>query len=119
MNYRLFNILEKENPNSESNYQVLPRRLALTACLVNYAQTIRGPGQQKGTHSGVLDLHGMAKIASGVLTLRLGKSSYWTASIDNGLKLWARQQIKWLTTNPLALAEKAATKYVQHLALCL
>ncbi|KAF8322348.1 chondroitin AC/alginate lyase [Cantharellus anzutake] len=76
---------------------------------LNYAQTLRGPGVQIGQHTGVLDLKCMAKIASGVLMLKLGKNSDWTVEIDNGMKNWLREYIVWMTTNTLALQERAST----------
>ncbi|QRW06180.1 alginate lyase [Ceratobasidium sp. AG-Ba] len=54
-----------------------------------YAQLLRGPGEQQGSHTGILDLKGMAKITSGILTLR-------------------KEYLQWLTTNSMSLEEKAA-----------
>ena len=56
----------------------------------------------------------MAKLASGVLVLRLGKAPEWTSDIDNGLVEWAKQYTQWLTSAEIALEEKAATKCVIH-----
>ncbi|KAF9517052.1 hypothetical protein BS47DRAFT_1340080 [Hydnum rufescens UP504] len=52
---------------------------------MNYAQLLRGPGKQVGQYIGILDLRAMAKIATAVLTLRMGGSSEWTPDIDQGL----------------------------------
>lgn len=76
---------------------------------LNYAQMSGGPSGQVGTHTGILDLKGMAKIVSGVLLLRQGKASTWTSDVDAGLTAWAGEYIQWLTTADIALQEKAAT----------
>ncbi|KAG9100714.1 hypothetical protein FS749_013403 [Ceratobasidium sp. UAMH 11750] len=76
---------------------------------LNYAQLLRGPGVQEGSHTGVLDLKGMAKLTSGVLTLRKGQAAEWTQTLDDGLNAWVKEYIVWLTTNSMALEEKAAT----------
>ncbi|KAI0088278.1 chondroitin AC/alginate lyase [Irpex rosettiformis] len=75
---------------------------------LNYAQMQRGPGQN-GTHTGVLDLKAMAKIASGILVLRDGKAQEWTSDIDKGFVGWINNYIGWLHTSPLALKEKSST----------
>lgn len=75
---------------------------------LNYAQMARGPNGQNGTHTGVLDLKGMAKIASGILILRLANSSDWTSELDTQMTNWTTQYISWLQTNPIALEEAAA-----------
>ncbi|KAG8714704.1 hypothetical protein FRC09_017342 [Ceratobasidium sp. 395] len=74
-----------------------------------YSQLLRGPGVQEGSHTGILDLKGMAKITSGVLTLRKGQAAEWTQVLDDGLNAWVKQYITWLTTDKMALEEKAAT----------
>ncbi|CAE6464225.1 unnamed protein product [Rhizoctonia solani] len=76
---------------------------------LNYAQVKRGPGSQIGQHTGVLDLKCMSKLVSGVLMLRNGSAPAWTGELDSGLKTWVNSYIGWLTTNELALQEKAAT----------
>ncbi|KAI0061087.1 chondroitin AC/alginate lyase [Artomyces pyxidatus] len=76
---------------------------------LNYGQVQRGPGQQVGTHTGVLDLKGMAKLVNGILILRLGKSPDWTSDLDAQLIAWSRTYIQWLETSPIALDEAAAT----------
>lgn len=75
---------------------------------LNYAQLLRGPGVQNGSHTGVLDLKGMAKLTSGILTLRKGQAAEWTQTLDDGLNAWVKEYIVWLTTNSMALEEKAA-----------
>jgi hypothetical protein len=77
---------------------------------LNYSQLLRGPGEQKGSSVGVLDLKCMSKLVSGVLLLRRGGAPEWTTAMDDGLNQWVKEYITWLTTHPLALAEKAATK---------
>ncbi|KAJ3524052.1 hypothetical protein NM688_g8630 [Phlebia brevispora] len=76
---------------------------------LNYAQMQRGIYGQNGSHTGVLDLKCMAKIASGILVLRQGKAQSWTSDIDTQFQDWINKYIVWLTTNTLALQEKAAT----------
>ncbi|CAE6452121.1 unnamed protein product [Rhizoctonia solani] len=75
---------------------------------VNYGQLLRGPGEQKGSHTGVLDMKCMTKLTSAVLLLRKAKAPEWTQALDDGLNAWVKQYIVWLTTNALALEEKAA-----------
>jgi hypothetical protein len=77
---------------------------------LNYAQVLRGPGEQKGSSFGVLDLKCMSKVVSGVLLLRESKAPGWTQGMDEGLNGWAREYIGWLTSSPLALEERAAKK---------
>ncbi|KAH9168059.1 chondroitin AC/alginate lyase [Lactarius sanguifluus] len=76
---------------------------------LNYAQVVRGPGANTGTHTGVLDLKCMTKVVSAVLVLRLGKAPEWTDTIDSGLVNWTTTYIGWLTSNKIALEEAAAT----------
>ncbi|KAI0042157.1 chondroitin AC/alginate lyase [Auriscalpium vulgare] len=76
---------------------------------LNFGQVQRGPGDQVGSHTGVLDLKGMSMIVSGVLILRIGKAPEWTADIDNQLNAWAWDYMSWLENNPIALKERAAT----------
>jgi hypothetical protein len=77
---------------------------------LDYSQLLRGPGEQKGSSVGVLDLKCMSKVVSGVLVLRRGGAPEWTTALDDGLNEWVKEYIVWLTTSPLALAEKAAAK---------
>jgi hypothetical protein len=76
---------------------------------LNYAQVVRGPGADTGTHTGVLDLKCMVKVVNAVLVLRAGNASEWTETIDSGLVNWTTTYIGWLTTNQIALQEAAAT----------
>ncbi|CEL56856.1 hypothetical protein RSOLAG1IB_08134 [Rhizoctonia solani AG-1 IB] len=75
---------------------------------LNYSQLLRGPGEQKGSQTGVLDLKCMSKLTSGVLLLRKGQAPEWTQELDNGLNDWARRYIVWLMTHELALGERSA-----------
>lgn len=77
---------------------------------LTYAQLLRGPGVQEGSHTGVLDLKCMSKLVSGILVMRKGQAAEWTSDLDNGLNAWVKQYITWLTTDKMALEEKAATK---------
>jgi len=76
---------------------------------LDYAQMVRGPGGQKGTHTGVLDLKGMAKIVSGILILRKSKCPDWTSDLDNQMNDWTRQFATWLETAGIALEEAFST----------
>ncbi|KAJ7021165.1 chondroitin AC/alginate lyase [Mycena alexandri] len=87
---------------------------------LNYAQMNRGPNGQHGEYTGILDLRGFAKIASGILILRKHGSSDWTAEIDNQMVAWCNKYIDWLQTAPNALQAAAAknnhgTFYVSQL----
>ncbi|CAE6466713.1 unnamed protein product [Rhizoctonia solani] len=75
---------------------------------LNFAQLLRGPGEQTGTHTGILDLKCMTKLTSGVLVLREGRSAEWNKTLDDGLNAWVKQYMVWLTTSEQALGEKAA-----------
>ena len=79
---------------------------------LNYAQLVRGPGANTGTHTGVLDLKCMAKVVDAVLILRAGNATEWTEAIDSGFVNWTTTYIGWLTSNELALQEAAAPKYI-------
>ncbi|KAF9531114.1 chondroitin AC/alginate lyase [Crepidotus variabilis] len=70
-----------------------------------YGQMHRGPTGQKGTATGVLDLHSMTKVASSVLILRQGQSTAWTAELDDALKSWCREYAQWLQTAAIAVSE--------------
>ncbi|KAF8309087.1 chondroitin AC/alginate lyase [Clavulina sp. PMI_390] len=73
---------------------------------LNYAQLVRGVGMNIGTHTGVLDLKGLAKIASAVLTLRQGNVAEWTQATDNGFKAWLTEYLPWLRNNTLGVQER-------------
>ena len=78
---------------------------------LNYAQVIRGPGANTGSHTGVLDLKCMTKVVDAVLILRAGNAAGWTETIDSGLVNWTTTYIGWLTSNEIALQEAVAPKY--------
>ncbi|KIJ27093.1 hypothetical protein M422DRAFT_71747 [Sphaerobolus stellatus SS14] len=69
----------------------------------------RGSDGQTGSHTGVLDLKGFAKIASGILILRKGGSSDWTTDLDNQFKAWCSEYITWLEAASIALQEAVST----------
>lgn len=77
---------------------------------LNYAQVIRGPGDQMGRHTGVLDLACMAKIVSGVQVMRSIKPAEWQQETENGIMQWASEQLNWLYTSEQGLGELNATK---------
>ena len=53
----------------------------------------------------------MAKVATGILTLRQGKSPDWTDELDAQMKNWTQTYIQWMETSPIALAEGWSLKY--------
>ncbi|KAJ7060327.1 chondroitin AC/alginate lyase [Mycena amicta] len=67
---------------------------------LNYAQMDRGPGGQQGSYTGILDLRGFAKIASGILILRKSANVDWTSDIDAKMVAWCNTYIDWLQTSP-------------------
>ncbi|KAH9046601.1 chondroitin AC/alginate lyase [Lactarius hengduanensis] len=85
---------------------------------LNYAQVVRGPGANTGTHTGVLDLKCMTKVVNAVLVLRAGKAPEWTDTIDTGLVNWTTTYIGWLTSNKIALEEAAFSKVRRFFAHC-
>jgi hypothetical protein len=53
----------------------------------------------------------MSKLVTGLLILRNGNNSDWTAELDNQMKNWTKEYINWLQTSPIALGEYDAEKY--------
>lgn len=78
---------------------------------LNYAQAIRGPGDQMGAHTGVLDLACMAKIVSGVQVMRSIKPAEWQQETETGMMQWASEQLDWLYTSKQGLAELSSIKW--------
>ncbi|KAF7982785.1 hypothetical protein HWV62_25691 [Athelia sp. TMB] len=76
---------------------------------LKYAQMHRGPNGQIGSHTGLLDFHQMAKIASAILILREGKSTSWTSALDSKMISWTKTYITWVTTNSVAHQEQIAS----------
>jgi hypothetical protein len=52
----------------------------------------------------------MVKITNGLLILRKGNSSDWTADLDTSMRAWVGTYTTWLETSQLALEEAASTK---------
>ena len=52
----------------------------------------------------------MAKVTTGILVLRKGKSTLWTTELDNQMISWAKEYITWLETAKIAIEERDATK---------
>ncbi|ESK91715.1 alginate lyase domain-containing protein [Moniliophthora roreri MCA 2997] len=75
---------------------------------LTYAQMQRGPNGQVGRHTGVLDMKGFSKIASGILILRKSNNTDYTSEIDEGMIVWCKEYIQWLDTNPTAHLERIA-----------
>lgn len=76
---------------------------------LEYSQVIRGAnGTKTGAHTGVLDLHCITKIVSGILVMRAMGAQAWTATLDSAMVEWTKKYLVWLTTNPIAMEEKAA-----------
>lgn len=71
---------------------------------------MRGVGENVGVHTGLLDFKGMAKLATGVLTLRLGNATEWTEEVDNGFKGWLNAYLPWLLNDTLAVQERETPK---------
>ncbi|KAF8192373.1 alginate lyase-domain-containing protein [Mycena galopus ATCC 62051] len=76
---------------------------------LNYAQMNRGPGGQRGAYTGILDLRGFAKIASGILILRSSNNTDWTSDLDSQFIAWCNKYISWLDTAPTAQQAAHAT----------
>ncbi|KAF8179734.1 alginate lyase-domain-containing protein [Mycena galopus ATCC 62051] len=76
---------------------------------LNYAQMMRGPTGQNGSFTGILDLRGFAKIASGILMLRSTKNSDWTPELDSQFVVWCKNYITWLDHAPTAKQAAAAS----------
>ncbi|KAJ6550100.1 alginate lyase-domain-containing protein [Mycena capillaripes] len=66
---------------------------------VLYGQMDGGPNGQIGTFTGILDLRGFAKIASGILMLRKTGNSDWTTDLDTQMIAWCKEYIEWLLTS--------------------
>jgi len=75
---------------------------------LQYSQIHRGPQGQIGDHTGLLDFRQMAKLASGIMILRNGKSSDWTDSLNTQMMNWTTSYIGWMTTSPIAYGEWTA-----------
>lgn len=75
---------------------------------LNYAQMEGGPSprNQQGRHTGVLDLKGMIKIASGVLLLREGNAEGWNSTIDGRFQDWVSNYTDWMRRSPIAQDEE-------------
>lgn len=52
----------------------------------------------------------MAKVVSGILILREGKSTAWTSDLNNQMNNWTTTYLKWIETADIAVAESKATK---------
>ncbi|THU91765.1 chondroitin AC/alginate lyase [Dendrothele bispora CBS 962.96] len=78
---------------------------------VNFGQVVRGPGQNMGTFTGILDFRGMVKIINGLQILKVAGYSATKESSD-GLQRWFQQYGKWLDTN--TLSKKAGTRPNNH-----
>ncbi|CAE6445363.1 unnamed protein product [Rhizoctonia solani] len=73
---------------------------------LNFSQLLRGPGEQIGSHTGLLDLKCMTKLTSGILVMRKGGAPEWTKELDDGLVAWVKEYLGWLGSSALALGEK-------------
>ncbi|WVQ82340.1 hypothetical protein IAT38_004468 [Cryptococcus sp. DSM 104549] len=76
---------------------------------LEYSQVIRGPGDQLGRHTGVLDLACMAKVVSGVEVMKKLAPAEWSQETEDGVTAWATSQLDWLTTSDFGLEEKNST----------
>lgn len=59
----------------------------------------------------------MAKVTTGILVLRKGKSTLWTTDLDNQMIAWTQEYITWLETAEIAIEERDATKYALFLII--
>ncbi|KAG6840396.1 hypothetical protein C0991_006991 [Blastosporella zonata] len=75
---------------------------------LNYAQMERGPDGQIGSHTGILDLKGMAKVVTAIEILRKTNCTDWTSDLDNEMNTWTTQYIAWLESATISLEEEAA-----------
>ncbi|KAF8064896.1 chondroitin AC/alginate lyase [Lyophyllum atratum] len=75
---------------------------------LNFGQMQRGPTGQTGSHTGILDLKGMAKIVSAIMILRKKNCTDWTPELDNQMNAWNTEYITWLETAPISLEEGRA-----------
>ncbi|QRV79293.1 alginate lyase [Ceratobasidium sp. AG-Ba] len=73
---------------------------------LNFSQLLRGPGVQKGSPTGVLDLHWWPKALTGILLMRA--MNVWSEQDIAGVVAWGRSYIPWLLTNELARAERGS-----------
>jgi len=72
---------------------------------LRYAQMHRGRNGQVGTHTGLLDLKCMTKVATGILILRRGSSAAWTNDLNTKMVNWTTHYINWMLTSPISIAE--------------
>jgi hypothetical protein len=77
---------------------------------MNYAQVVRGPGSGLGKHTGVLDLKGITKVVSGIEIMRAAGAVEWSQGTEEGMVAWGTKMLNWMTTDELALQEKAMPK---------
>ncbi|KAG6836432.1 hypothetical protein H0H93_008074 [Arthromyces matolae] len=75
---------------------------------LNYGQMQRGPTGQSGSRKGILDMKCMTKIVNAIEILRKTNCKDWTSDLDNQMKSWTTQYIRWLETANISLAEKVA-----------
>ena len=59
----------------------------------------------------------MAKVTTGILVLRKGKSTLWTTDLDNQMIAWTQEYITWLETAEIAIEERDSTKYALFLII--
>ncbi|KAJ7772756.1 alginate lyase-domain-containing protein [Mycena olivaceomarginata] len=80
---------------------------SIAAMLQNKSSSVYS--QTVGTYTGILDLRGFAKIASGILLLRKISNSDWTSDLDTQMIVWCNKYIDWLQTAPNAIVAAHAT----------
>lgn len=71
---------------------------------LTYAQTI--PGREKGNHNGIIDTVSFIDLTDSLYLLQ--DSPSFPKEKQAGIKGWFSAYVKWLTTSPLGLGEKAA-----------
>jgi len=74
---------------------------------LDYSQVIRGPpGNQTGSHYGVLDVKTTAKILTAILLFRETNYTGWTQTDDQAMVKWANQFVNWLETDPTKFGQE-------------
>jgi hypothetical protein len=58
----------------------------------------------------ISDFKQMAKLTTGILLLRNGKSTEWTDDLNTQMNNWTTSSIGWMTTSPIAHGEWTAPK---------
>ncbi|KDN41150.1 chondroitin AC/alginate lyase [Tilletiaria anomala UBC 951] len=63
---------------------------------LNYGQVIRGPGQQLGDFTGILDWRMILKVVNAIVIMRAKSAQAWNAVIASSMNQWASNYLDWL-----------------------